>query len=138
MYVFVIIFQDKKVWFTSAAAIIIVALGIILPDSVFPLTDAARAAGGFSSRIYALKHSVGEIINWNVIMIYLGSMIIAALFIYSKVPARIADGIVNSSRNTGLAMIAILAMTGIISIFVENVATVLVMAPIALALCKTA
>ena len=136
MYVFVIIFQDKKVWFTSAAAIIIVALGIILPDSVFPLTDAARAAGGFSSRIYALKHSVGEIINWNVIMIYLGSMIIAALFIYSKVPARIADGIVNSSRNTGLAMIAILAMTGIISIFVENVATVLVMAPIALALCK--
>ena len=85
MYVFVIIFQDKKVWFTSAAALIIVALGIILPDSVFPLTDAARAAGGFTSRIYALKHSVGEIINWNVIMIYLGSMIIAALFIYVKV-----------------------------------------------------
>ena len=32
-------------------------------------------------------------------------------------------------------MVLILAMTGIISIFVENVATVLVMAPIALALC---
>ena len=115
MYALVIIFQDKKVWFTSAAAIIIIALGITLPDAVFPLSDAARAAGGASARFYALGHSVGEIINWNVIMIYLGSMIIAALFIYSKVPARIADGIVNSSRNTGLAMIAILAMTGIIS-----------------------
>jgi Na+/H+ antiporter NhaD/arsenite permease-like protein len=69
-------------------------------------------------------------------MIYLGSMIIAALFIYSRVPARIADTIVMHSKNTGLAIVAILAMTGIISIFVENVATVLVMAPIALALCK--
>ena len=136
MYVFVIIFQDKKVWFTTAAAIVVVVLGIILPDAVFPLPDALKAAGGASSRLYSLWHSVGEIINWNVIMIYLGSMTIAALFIYSKVPARIADGIVNSSKNTGLAMIAILAMTGIISIFVENVATVLVMAPIALALCK--
>jgi Na+/H+ antiporter NhaD/arsenite permease-like protein len=36
----------------------------------------------------------------------------------------------------GLAIVAILIMTGIISAFVENVATVLVMAPIALALCK--
>ena len=69
-------------------------------------------------------------------MIYLGSMTIAALFLYSNVPARIADGIINNSKNTGIAIVLILAMTGIISIFVENVATVLVMAPIALALCK--
>lgn len=136
MYLFVILFQDKKVWFTTAAALIVIALGIILPDTIFPLPEAVKSAGGASSRLYSLWHTTGEIINWNVIMIYLGSMVIAALFIFSKVPARIADAIVNSSRNTGLAMIAILAMTGIISIFVENVATVLVMAPIALALCK--
>lgn len=136
MYALVIFFQDKKVWFTTAAAIIVVLLGIIFPDAVFPLPEAVRNAGGFGARMYAFTHSAGEIINWNVIMIYLGSMTIAALFIYSKVPAYIADAIVNRSRNTGLAMIAILAMTGIISIFVENVATVLVMAPIALALCS--
>lgn len=131
MYVLVIAFQDKKVWFTTAAAVLVVILGMIVPNVIFP-TELTGAAG----RFYALTHSVGEIINWNVIMIYLGSMTIAALFIYSAVPARIADAIVNSSRNTGLAIVAILAMTGIISIFVENVATVLVMAPIALALCK--
>ncbi|GHV83565.1 arsenic transporter [Spirochaetia bacterium] len=55
---------------------------------------------------------------------------------YSKVPARIADNIVNASPNTGIAIVIILIITGLISAFVENVATVLVMAPIALSLCK--
>ena len=42
----------------------------------------------------------------------------------------------NKSNKVFVPIIMILAMTGIISIFVENVATVLVMAPIALALSK--
>ena len=137
MYVFVIIFQDKKVWFTSAAGIIVVVLGMIFPGSIFILPEDIIALDTSAAlHSHALLHSLQDIINWNVILIYLGSMTIASLFIYSKVPARIADSIVNKSKNTGLAMIAILAMTGIISIFVENVATVLVMAPIALALSK--
>lgn len=126
MYLLVILFQNKKVWFTSLAAGLVIILGIIFPGQIFD----------GPSRFYALSHSLLEIINWNVIMIYLGSMTIAALFLYSNVPARIADGIINNSKNTGIAIVLILAMTGIISIFVENVATVLVMAPIALALCK--
>ena len=126
MYLLVILFQNKKVWFTSGAAAIVIILGIIFPGQIFD----------GEGRIYALTHSIFQIINWNVIMIYLGSMTIAALFLYSNVPARIADGIINKSKNTGIAIVLILAMTGIISIFVENVATVLVMAPIALALCK--
>jgi Na+/H+ antiporter NhaD/arsenite permease-like protein len=40
------------------------------------------------------------------------------------------------SPSEGFAIVAILIMTGIISAFVENVATVLVMAPIALAFCQ--
>ena len=135
MYALVIAFQDKKVWFTTGAAVLVLILGMIFPDVIFKL-PAQKVLTGGAVTFYAPLHALTEIINWNVIMIYLGSMTIASLFIYSKVPARIADGIVNSSRNTGLAMVAILAMTGIISIFVENVATVLVMAPIALALCK--
>ncbi len=132
MYCLVIAFQDKKVWFTTAAALIVVVLGVVFPGGIFILPE------GFSGQpnLYAVTHSLFSIINWNVLMIYLGSMIIAALFIYSKVPSRIADAIVCSTSNTGIAIVAILAMTGIISIFVENVATVLVMAPIALALCK--
>lgn len=137
MYMLVILFQNKKVFFTTGAALLIVVLAVLFPGVIFPLPqDVVAIEGQFPQRIYALYHSVFEIINWNVIMIYLGSMIIASLFIYSKVPVKIAEKIVNSSRNTCIAMVAILLMTGIISIFVENVATVLVMAPIGLALCS--
>jgi Na+/H+ antiporter NhaD/arsenite permease-like protein len=137
MYVLVIVFQNKKVWFSSIAALLIVAVGMIFPNTIFPLvSDAGLAISETGSRLYALTHSVGTLVNWNVLMIYVGSMMIASLFIYSKVPAYIADAIVSSSPNTGIAMVLILAMTGIISIFVENVATVLVMAPIALALSR--
>ncbi len=128
MYLLVILFQEKKVLITSAAVAVLIVLGMIFPGEIF-----TQAAGG---RISVLTHSFGELVNWNILMIYVGSMTIASLFIYSKVPARIADGIVSRSPSTGIAVILILAMTGIISIFVENVATVLVMAPIAMALSK--
>lgn len=130
MYVFVIIFQNKKVWFTTGAVFLLLILGIIFPGQVF--SEGLASSGRFT----VISHSLFELINWNILMIYVGSMIIAALFIYSKVPAIIADRIVSHSPNTGIAVVLILAMTGIISIFVENVATVLVMAPIAMALSK--
>ena len=137
MYAGVIIFQNKKVWFTTGAALIIILLGIIFPDSIFPLPEDIMASeSSLPSHFYALSHSFADIINWNVILIYLGSMMIASMFLYSKVPALIADSIIERCPNTGIAIVMILAMTGIISIFVENVATVLVMAPIALSLCK--
>lgn len=143
MYALVIVFQDKKVWFSSIAAVILLILGMVFPGEIFrPETQASsegisQVVENFQvERIYALTHSLGNLVNWNVLMIYIGSMIIAALFIYSKVPAKIADGLIGVSRNTGIAIVLILAMTGIISIFVENVATVLVMAPIALALSR--
>lgn len=131
MYALVIVFQNKKVWFTTTAAVLCVVLGIIFPGVIF-------GAGGADSqsRIFALTNAFASLINWNVLMIYVGAMTIAALFLYSKVPAKIADLLVKISPSTGVAIVLILAMTGFISIFVENVATVLVMAPIALSLCK--
>lgn len=127
MYALVIAKQDKKVIFTSVTALLVIGLGIAFPGAIF-------TSG--SGRFYALTHAFSSLVNWNVLMIYVGSMTIAALFLYSKVPAKIADFLVKVSPSTGLAIVLILAMTGIISIFVENVATVLVMAPIALSLCK--
>lgn len=126
MYALVIVFQDKKILWSLGAAAVAIVLGTVFPAGVFE----------GSGRSFALCHSAHDLINWNVLMIYIGSMIIAALFIYSKAPSRVADTIIGLSPNTGIAIVLILAMTGIISIFVENVATVLVMAPIALALCK--
>lgn len=113
MYTLIIIFPHKKSWSALGAAVLLLILGVVSP---------AEAAG--------------ELINWDVLLIFVGSLAIAELFIYSKVPVVIADSIVYHAPNVGIAMVAILMMTGIISAFVENVATVLVMAPIALALCE--
>ena len=129
MYALVIAFQEKKVWFTTLAAL--VCLGLAVTNQLF-VNDAGEFVTGASAVTFALGH----LVNWNVLMIYLGAMTIAALFLYSRVPAKIADWLVSVSPSPGVAIVLILAMTGIISIFVENVATVLVMAPIALSLCK--
>lgn len=134
MYALVIIMQDKKIIVTSVVALIMLVAGVVLPNAIFPVAE--DFAAHHNARLYALFHAFTSLVNWNVLMIYIGSMIIAALFIYSQMPAHIADIIVEKSPRTGIAIVLILAMTGFISIFVENVATVLVMAPIALALCK--
>ena len=113
MYMFIIVFPNVKSYITLGTAIIMMLLGVV----------------GF-------QEAMTTMVNWNILMIFVGSLVIAELFIYSRMPARIADNIIDSSPSVGLAIVAILMMTGIISAFVENVATVLVMAPIALALSK--
>jgi len=118
MYVFVVIFPDKKSISALAAAAVVVVLGALGLIDVTPL------------------YAFAVLVNWTVLMIFVGSLVIAELFIYSRMPAFIADKIVVSSPNVGIGIVAVLIMTGLISAFVENVATVLVMAPIALALCK--
>ena len=70
-------------------------------------------------------------INWNILGIFWGSLVIAELFIYSKIPAYIAEAIIERSKNLVWAIIWLSAFSGIISAFVENVATVLIVAPIA-------
>lgn len=75
-------------------------------------------------------------INWNVMGIFVGTLIIADIFMESRVPAFIAEKIVDRAKNTAWAILFICLLTGFISAFVENVATVLIVAPIALALAK--
>jgi len=111
MYGLVIAFPHRKAWFTLGAALIVGVMGVVSPATIF-----------------------GELINWNVLLIYVGSLIVADLFIYSRVPSHLADRIVTKAPNLGWGVVFILIMTGLLSAFVENVATVLVMAPIALAL----
>ncbi|OQA02728.1 MAG: Arsenical pump membrane protein [Planctomycetes bacterium ADurb.Bin401] len=75
-------------------------------------------------------------INWNVMGIFVGTLAIADVFMQSRVPAWLAEVIVNKAKSTCWAILFICALTGFISAFVENVATVLIVAPIALALAK--
>jgi Na+/H+ antiporter NhaD/arsenite permease-like protein len=80
--------------------------------------------------------SIPGFINWNVIGIFIGTLILAEIFIISKVPVLLADILVNRSKNVGMAILWVCALASFISAFVENVATVLIVAPIALALAK--
>lgn len=75
-----------------------------------------------------------QTINWNVMGIFVGTLVIADLFIESRMPAYLAEQIVLRSKNTRMAMVFICLLAGVISAFVENVATVMIVAPIAMAL----
>ncbi|MCM8819180.1 MAG: SLC13 family permease [Candidatus Omnitrophica bacterium] len=87
------------------------------------------------TKTISIKEAVFSI-NWNVIGIFVGTLVLADLFMESKVPAYLAELIVNKAKNTAWAILFICALTGFISAFVENVATVLIIAPIALSLAK--
>lgn len=72
-----------------------------------------------------------ESINFNVLGVFLGTMVLSGLFIYSNVPGFLAVRLVARSKNVGMALLAICLLASFISSFTENVATVLIVAPIA-------
>jgi len=75
-------------------------------------------------------------INWNVMGMFVGMLLLVDVFMGSKVPAYLAELIVDRSRSTAWSIIFICIMTSFISAFVENVATVLIVAPIAIELAR--
>lgn len=75
-------------------------------------------------------------ININVLMMIAGTMGIVALFIESKMPALLADIIISKVPNMKWAIILLSLFAGIVSAFVDNVATVLMIAPVALSIAK--
>jgi len=54
----------------------------------------------------------------------------------SKMPARLADMVMEKVPNVQMAAVALALFAGVISAFVDNVATVLMIAPVALAICQ--
>jgi len=75
-------------------------------------------------------------IDFNVILMIAGTMGLVALFIESKMPELLADLIMEKVPNVMWAAVAMSLFAGVISAFVDNVATVLMVAPVALEICK--
>lgn len=75
-------------------------------------------------------------IDWNVLLMLAGTMGVVQLFIDSQMPSRMAEGLLKIVPNTKWAIIAISLFAGVISAFVDNVATVLMVAPVGLAISK--
>lgn len=77
-----------------------------------------------------------QAIDWNVILMIAGTMGIVDLFIESKMPSRLADLIIQKVPNIKWTIIALSLFSGVVSAFVDNVATVLIVAPVAVTIAK--
>ncbi len=82
---------------------------------------------------------VAEVIpslDFNVLLMIAGTMGLVALFIESRMPSLLADLIMEKVPNVQMAAVCLALFAGVISAFVDNVATVLMVAPVALEICK--
>ena len=75
-------------------------------------------------------------LDWNVLLMIIGTMGIVSLFIESKMPALLADKIIEKTPNVKWAVVSLALFAGVISAFVDNVSTVLMVAPVALNIAK--
>ncbi len=75
-------------------------------------------------------------VDWNVILMIMGTMGTVYFFIQSRMPALMADHIIDRMPNVKWVVVALAMFAGIISAFVDNVATVLMVAPVALVVSK--
>ncbi len=75
-------------------------------------------------------------IDFNVLMMIAGTMGTVYLFIESKMPALMADVLIEKMPNVKWTIIALSLFAGVVSAFVDNVATVLMIAPVAITISK--
>ncbi len=75
-------------------------------------------------------------INYDALLIIIGTMGIVGFFIESKMPCLMADYLLTKVTDTKWAIVVLAMLAGIVSAFVDNVATVLMVAPVGLAICK--
>ena len=112
MYALLLKFAEKRWIIALCAAALFIVLGIL------PVGGAIAA------------------INWNVLMMLAGTMATVELFIQSGMPQRMAEGLLRVVPDVRWAVVALSLFSGIISAFVDNVATVLMVAPVGLAVAK--
>lgn len=133
-YILMMAFQKIRPYVAIGSAVIFIALGVIA--SVSPdLFGSGFFSVGSEMYSYGFKQALGEI-DWNVIMMIAGTMGTVYLFIESKMPQLMSDVLISRMPNMKWVVVALSLFAGIVSAFVDNVATVLMIAPVALAFCK--
>jgi Na+/H+ antiporter NhaD/arsenite permease-like protein len=111
-YVGLLVFPKYRAYIALSSALLFILLGIMPLDEIFGSVD------------------------WNVILMIAGTMGIVSLFIESKMPAKLADKIIAKTPNVKWAIVALSLFASLISAFIDNVATVLILAPIAITIAK--
>ena len=79
---------------------------------------------------------IADALDFNVLLMIGGTMGLVQLFIDSRMPERLADIIMDRVPNVQWAAVSLSLFAGIISAFVDNVATVLMVAPVAIEICR--
>ena len=111
-YVLMLIFSKYRPYVALGSALIFIATGMLPADKIIGAID------------------------FNVLLMIAGTMGIVSLFIESKMPELLADLIMEKVPDVKWAAVAMALFAGIISAFVDNVATVLMIAPVALEICR--
>ena len=75
-------------------------------------------------------------VDWNIILMLFGTMGIVELFIDSQMPKLLSELLLCHVRDARWAAVVLGLFAGVISAFVDNVATVLMVAPVGLAVAK--
>ena len=112
MYVLMIGVPKYRAFYALGAALVFLITGIL------PLGGLAAA------------------INWNVLLMIIGTMVIVYYFIDSRMPVLLADILLETSKNAMWVTVRMSLFAGLISAFIDNVSTVLIVAPIGLAICR--
>lgn len=112
VYVGMFVFGKYRPWIALGGAVVFVAAGFL------PLRDVPGS------------------VDWNVILMIGGTMGTVSFFIDSKMPNLLSDVILEKSGSIKWMTVWLSVFAGIISAFVDNVATVLMIAPVALAAAK--
>ena len=111
-YVLMLTFSKYRPYIALASALIFIISGMLPLDQILPNLD------------------------FNVLLMIAGTMGLVQLFIDSKMPSLMADVIMEKVPNVQMAAVCLSLFAGVISAFVDNVATVLMIAPVALEICK--
>ena len=116
-YVLMLSFQQYRPWIALSSAAIFIILGY---------------AGLFDLNLPSALAAV----DYNVLLMIGGTMGTVTLFIESRMPARLAEILITKVPNVKWAVCALALFAGVISAFVDNVATVLMVAPVGLAISR--
>ena len=112
VYVLMIILPKYRPWIALTGAVVFMIAGIV-PLGKVPIA-----------------------IDFNVLMMLAGTMGTVALFIESRMPNRMAEVLLEHSPNVMWVVVIMSLFSGAVSAFVDNVATVLMIAPVGLAIAK--
>ena len=82
-----------------------------------------------------LAQALGAV-DYNVLLMMAGTMGTVSLFIESRMPTRLAEQLIVKVPNVKWAVCMLALFAGVISAFVDNVATVLMVAPVGLAIAR--